>query len=114
MGFSPSDSTPALRHDADAMTREFLSTVLQRLASVGQRTVAEGLGVSESTVSRMKEGELERLCRMLALLGLRLVPAEAKCHPPEYIQALKALAKIGLAAEERRGMGDTDSLKGLD
>ena len=40
--------------------------------------------------------------RVLALLGLRIVPSDVQCHPPQYIQALKTLAELGLQAEKKR------------
>ncbi|MFO6388583.1 CII family transcriptional regulator [Pseudomonas aeruginosa] len=76
--------------------------ILNRLLSVGQKTVADAIGVSESTVSRWKEGEIERWCKVLALLELQVVPMSAQCHPSEYIQALKTLAELGLQAEKKR------------
>lgn len=85
-----------LNAERDARAREFESLVLNRLLSVGQRTVADAIGVSESTVSRWKEGEIERWCKVLALLELQVV------HPSEYIQALKTLAELGLQAEKKR------------
>lgn len=59
-----------LNPERDARAREFESLILNRLLSVGQKTVADAIGVSESTVSRWKEGEIERWCKVLALLGL--------------------------------------------
>lgn len=49
-----------LNPERDARAREFESLILNRLLSVGQKTVADAIGVSESTVSRWKEGEIER------------------------------------------------------
>ncbi|MDY1587013.1 CII family transcriptional regulator [Pseudomonas paraeruginosa] len=91
-----------LNPERDARAREFESLVLNRLLSVGQKTVADAIGVSESTVSRWKEGEIERWCKVLALLDLQVVPMSAQCHPSEYIQALKTLAELGLQAEKKR------------
>lgn len=47
-----------LNAERDARAREFESLILNRLLSVGQKTVADAIGVSESTVSRWKEGEI--------------------------------------------------------
>jgi transcriptional regulator with XRE-family HTH domain len=80
-----------LSPEQDARARDSEALTLKRLLSVGQKTVADAIGVSESTVSRWKEGEIERWCRVLALLGLRIVPSDVQCHPPQYIQALKTL-----------------------
>lgn len=71
-----------LNPERDARAREFESLILNRLLSVGQKTVADAIGVSESTVSRWKEGEIERWCKVLALLELQVVPMSAQCHPP--------------------------------
>ena len=52
--------------------------VLHALASCGQRYVAEVSGISESRLSRMKDGGLEELCVALAAAGLKVVPADAR------------------------------------
>lgn len=91
-----------LSPEQDARAREFEGLMLNRLLSIGQKTVADAIGVSESTVSRWKEGEIERWCKVLSLLGLRVVPSDVQCHPPQYIQALKTLAELGLQAEKKR------------
>ena len=93
---------PTFSPDMDARAREFEALLLNRLLSAGQKAVADAIGVSESTVSRWKEGEFERWCKVLALLNLQVVPMSAQCHPPEYIQALKTLAELGLQAEKKR------------
>jgi len=85
-----------------ATAREFESLVLQRLVSVGQRTVADAIGVNESTVSRWKEGEIERWCKVLVLLGLQVVPASAMVVNAEYLRSLETLAELGLKAEKKR------------
>lgn len=77
--------------------RKALSLCLQRLASVGQRQVAEELKCHESTVSRLKDGELERFCQIVGLLGLKIVPAEYRCARPELIEAALVFAKEGLS-----------------
>ena len=53
-------------------------TVLHALAACGQRYVAEVSGISESRLSRMKDGGLEELCVALAAAGLKVVPADAR------------------------------------
>ncbi len=67
--------------------------LLRAVASVGQKTIAEALGVSEATVSRMKDGEFERFSRLAARCGLKLVPVEMKCYRPESIAAILTLAQ---------------------
>ncbi|WP_431482253.1 CII family transcriptional regulator [Pseudomonas solani] len=91
-----------LSPDMDARAREFESVFLQRLVSVGQKTVADAIGVSESTVSRWKEGEIERWCKVVAHLGLQLVPDSAVLVNAEYLRSLETLAELGLKAEKKR------------
>lgn len=84
--------------------RKNLALILTRLSSAGQARAAEACGVSESTVSKMKtpQGEqklsdLELLARLLAFLGLKVVPIEMRCFNPQQIGAVLALAKAHLA-----------------
>lgn len=60
---------------------------------MGQARVAEAIGVSESTVSRMKDADIERTAKMLAVLGLKCVPATVRCFDPGQINAILTLAK---------------------
>ena len=76
--------------------RKALSLCLQRFASVGQRQLADELGCHESTISRLKDGELERFCQIVGLLGLKIVPAEYRCARPELIEAAFVFAHEGL------------------
>lgn len=94
--------TIQLSPDMDTRAREFESLFLQRLVSVGQKTVADAIGVSESTVSRWKEGEIERWCKVIAHLGLQLVPESAVLVNGDYLRSLETLAELGLRAEKKR------------
>lgn len=79
---------------ADAeRARKFHTLALQRVASVGQKHMAEQLDTSESTVSRFVSAELERACRVLAVLGLKVVPSDMQCYPPDKIRILLTLAR---------------------
>ncbi|WP_273807253.1 MULTISPECIES: CII family transcriptional regulator [unclassified Pseudomonas] len=95
-------STPAFSQDPSARAREIEALVLQRLVSVGQKTVADAIGLSESTVSRWKEGEIERWAKLFALLGLQVVPVSAVVVNAEYLRSLETLAELGLKAEKKR------------
>ena len=75
---------------------------MQRLVSVGQKTVADAIGLSESTVSRWKEGAIERWAKLFALLGLQVVPVSAVVVNAEYLRSLETLAELGLKAEKKR------------
>ena len=66
--------SPAQRETARKNER----AVLHALAACGQRYVAEVSGISESRLSRMKDGGLEELCVALAAAGLKVVPADAR------------------------------------
>jgi S-methylmethionine-dependent homocysteine/selenocysteine methylase len=70
--------------------------VLQALAATGQSTVALGMGVNESTVSRMKDGAISQATALLAHCGLKVVPVGVQCFNPEYVEALKTLAELGI------------------
>jgi hypothetical protein len=57
---------------------------LQALHEPGKAgAVAALMGVSDSTVSRIKTERLEEVVLLLAYLGLKVVPAEFKCVDPD-------------------------------
>ena len=82
---------------------------MQRLASVGQRQLAAHLNVSESTVSRMKEGDIQRFSQILGFMGLKVVPESAQCYPNEYVEKLHYFANIGMHIDPDEAM----KIKGL-
>lgn len=90
----------ALSAEQIARARKNQSAILQGLASVGQATVADALGVAESTVSRMKEKDIPDLAKLLAIAGLKVVPTTMRCFDPQKIGAILALAKAHLAEIE--------------
>lgn len=54
---------------------EIESVLLNRLASVGQKSYAEHMGISESTASRRKaEGHFSTMAKELAFLGIQAAP----------------------------------------
>lgn len=61
--------------------------------SESQAHAASCMGVSESTVSRMKDQELEKLSGLLAACGLKVVPIDMHCYPEAEIEALRVLAR---------------------
>ena len=84
---------PELRENA----RKNETAILHSLAELSQKAVADRLGVSEATVSRMKsDGQIENMSALLAAMGLKLVPAASESFTPEYIQALRTLAQRGI------------------
>lgn len=93
---SVSSITPSER------ARKSFTAVLRAMQEPGRQVaVATSMGVSESTISRMKSEQLEQFCQLLAHLGLKVVPTEMQCFPAERIQALLALSKGYLATIER-------------
>ena len=78
-------------------SRKIEKQILQSLAQRSQVKVAELLGVSESTVSRMDKTSI---AAFIAACGLKAVPITQVCFDPEYIQSLKVLAGVGLRGVE--------------
>ena len=78
------------------MSRKIERTILQALAERGQAHAAGLMGVSESAVSRMKDGQLELLGKLLAAIGLKVVPAQYKCLDPVRAQAMVTLYEAAM------------------
>jgi predicted XRE-type DNA-binding protein len=94
----------ALSTEQLGIARKINSAILQRLASLGQSKVAATLEISESTVSRWKDGDIEKMAQTLAVLGLKVVPATSRCFEPTYIEALKMLARQALDSAEDQSL----------
>ncbi len=61
-----------------------MQLALQRLQEPGKAgAVAVAMGVSDSTVSRIKTERMEEVLTLLAHLGLKVVPADYKCVNPD-------------------------------
>lgn len=95
------EASPTLREQS----RKNETAMLQRLAAVGQRPVAEALNVSESTVSRWKDGDLERTALLLAYLGLQIVPTDHMMVDPHWLDAVLRLSHDGVGAARERLKG---------
>ena len=76
-----------------AWSRNMQTQVLQAIDKNGQSELAKAIGIDSSTVSRLKEHHLANLCKMLASLGLKVVPANMKCYDAAKIDILFRLAK---------------------
>lgn len=78
--------------------RKAYSSVLQSMQEAGtQRNVAQILGVSEATVSRIKTEKLEDAVTLLYHLGFKVVPSDARCYPVDYVTALHTMARMHMA-----------------
>lgn len=86
----------------DDIAREIETLILQRVARVSQKAIAAEVDCSESTVSRWNDGEYQRWAKVMALLGLRVVPDSAVVVTADYLSALETMARIGLKAERKR------------
>lgn len=86
----------ALSLTPEERARKAVSIVLQRLSPDGtQSKLAISLGVSESTISRTKE-HLDAVMRLIAQLGLKVVPAEMRCYSARELDAMFVLAKANM------------------
>jgi len=59
----------------DRTATEIRSVIFKAVRSVGQRELSERMGLSESTLSDWLAKNPDRLCQMLAVLKLKVVPA---------------------------------------
>ena len=88
-----STPTPAVRETA----RRNEQRVLRGMIECRQVELAELLGLSEATISRMKDGDIARFSLLLAAMDLKIVPMSARVYDPKVIAALTLLAKDNLA-----------------
>lgn len=80
--------------------RKAYSSALQALQEPGtQRNLAQVLGTSEATVSRIKTEKLEDAITLLYHLGFKVVSTDMKCFPADYVQALHTMARMHLSSE---------------
>lgn len=79
------------------------SIFINRLASVGQKSLAEHMKLSESAVSRWKtDGYFRQIAEIMAFLKIHAVPPEAAVVSRDYLTSVETLADIGLRAERAR------------
>ena len=79
-------------------SRNMQSDILHAVAETKQVNVAKCLGVESSTVGRWldaknPESQVVRFCDILALCGLKVVPANAKCYDAEKMAILFRVTK---------------------
>lgn len=91
-------STNQLSPERVQRSRNMQSDILHAVAETKQVNVAKCLGVDSSTVGRWldsknEESQVVRFCDMLALCGLKIVPANAKHYDAEKIAILFRVAK---------------------
>lgn len=67
------------------------SEILRRLADVTQAHAAACMGVSESTVSRMRE-DLPKFCQLLSASGLKVADTDSMIVDRFELEALESIA----------------------
>jgi hypothetical protein len=92
----------------DERARKNLAAIFQALSQTGQSNVAKDLGVSEPTLSRMKEKDLPETAKLLSLCKLKVVPQDFRCVSREYLSGLETFAGLWLkhVAEQNAQGGD--------
>lgn len=79
--------------------RKAHSVVLRSLhEGAKQGAIAVAMGVSDSTVSRIKTEKLEDALTLIYLAGFKVVPQDVKCYPADYVTALHTMARMHMAA----------------
>lgn len=79
---------------------EIETLLLNRLAVVGQKALAEYRQVSESAVSRWKsDGYFRDIANVLAFLGVQAASTDAVMVSRDYLLSVETLADIGLQAQ---------------
>lgn len=79
------------------LSRKIERQILHSLSERGQSTAATALSTSESTISRMKDGQIENLSNLLAFLGLKVVPAGQRSVNPIRMKALCTLLEAAIS-----------------
>ena len=74
------------------------SLVIQAFSRKGHELIAAEIGVSEPTVSRLKNEHLGNFVNALRASGLKIVPDTMRCYPEAQIEAIFQLARAHMAA----------------
>ncbi|WP_370682242.1 hypothetical protein [Comamonas sp. GB3 AK4-5] len=72
---------------AHERSRKAHSLVLQGMKEVKQTAIAAAMGVSEATVSRIKNDDLEASIQFLYHAGWKVVPQDHRCIPEVQARA---------------------------
>lgn len=91
----------SLSPELQEIARKNASAVLRRMASIGQKSIADFLDVAESTISKRKDaGEFEEIGGMLAKLGLKAVEIDRVCVRKDEYQTMTRIVSRALANEQ--------------
>jgi len=80
----------------DTKSRKNASVILQALAAVGQTQVAHSCNVADSTISRLKDGQIDVLAKVLAACGLKVVDESEITISPTNVAAMETLFKAAV------------------
>ena len=82
----------------DERSRKIESLLLQAIAARTQTSIAQEMGIDDSTFHRWINGEsgLKRCAQLLAILGLSVGRNVEQLFTQEYVDALRILARIQL------------------
>lgn len=72
---------------AHERSRKAFSFVLSGMKEVRQAAIAAAMGVSEATVSRIKNDDLEQVIQFLYHAGWKVVPQDHRCIPEVQARA---------------------------
>ncbi|KGH26286.1 hypothetical protein [Comamonas testosteroni] len=90
---------------AHERSRKAYASVLQGMKEVRQTAIAAAMGISESTVSRIKNEDLEGCIQFLYHAGWKLVPQDYQCVPE-----VQARAWLDSHRREVQRMSETEQL----
>lgn len=80
--------------------RKMEAAVLRKLAQTSQTSAAKELGVSDTYISRLKDGQIHVVAHLLAFLGFKLVPEQVTCVDRDRLQALCLLYQAAVDQRE--------------
>ena len=82
--------------DVRESARKIETTLRNALAEMGQARVADKMNVSESTISRMKDADIEKFALFIAAINCNIVGKDQRVVSASDLQVLKHLAARGL------------------
>ncbi len=82
--------------DVRESARKIETRMRNALAEMGQARVADKMNVSESTISRMKSDDIEKIALFIAALNCNLVSPDQCVISTADLRSLKHLAARGL------------------
>ena len=70
-----------------------IETLIRNRMNGNQHQIATALGLSESSISRLKESQIAQFSLLLAHLGIKAVPVEMHVYDEDEINALLTIAR---------------------